>query len=130
MSKQCTHKIKHTICIFMVRAIVCQTLFIFVKSRFTQKQFNCKISQSNRQRSLVAEDYSLLEGNSRRRCHPMQALLFEQAKADVKYLSLNSNTQGHFSQIELSAFPLGTKRGGKILPSHLVIILEMKDRRG
>lgn len=35
--------------------------------------------------------------------------LFEQAEADVKYLSLNSNTQRHFSQIKLSAFALGKK---------------------
>lgn len=37
---------------------------------------------------------------------------FEQAEADVKYLSLNSNTQRHFSQIKLSAFPLGKKDEG------------------
>lgn len=55
---------------------------------------------------------------------------FEQAGPDVKYPRLNSNTQRHFSQIELSASPLGKKRGGKILPSHLVIIKEMRDRRG
>lgn len=83
---------------------------IFVKSQFTQKQFNCKIFQSNWQSSLVAEDYSLFEENFRQWCHPKQALeLFEQAEADVKCLSLNSNTQGHFSKRELSAFPL---RGG------------------
>lgn len=70
-----------------------------------------EIFQLNRQFSLkllkTANSFQGIPGFSVTQCQKWE--LFEQVEADVKYLSLNSNTQRHFSQIKLSAFPLGKK---------------------
>lgn len=102
-----------TICTVKVGASAHRSLLSKVGSRSK----NCLIAKSlnGAEKELLADVCSLLGGSSRHRSPALE--LLQLAEADVKYLRWNSNTQGHFPQIEPSAFPLGKKERGRENPA-------------